>query len=304
MRILLALLACAVTANAGDPFVMVLGIAQDAGYPQAACAKDCCQAVWKDPAKRRFATSIAIVDPDSRQRWLIDCSPAFPDQLRLLGDVAKPVGNPGIAGVFLTHAHIGHYAGLIHLGREVIGSKSVPVHVMPRMKTFLQRNGPWSQLIRLNNIDLRAISAGQTIKLNERVGITPFVVPHRDEFSETVGYRIDGPRQSVLFIPDIDKWEKWDQAIESHLKQVDVAYLDGTFYDDGELPNRSMSEIPHPFIAESMERFSKLPLRERAKVRFIHLNHTNRALRPDSAARKNIESSGMRVARQGEQFDL
>jgi len=304
MRILLALFLCAVTAPAGEPFLVVLGIAQDAGYPQAACAKDCCRAVWKNPAKRRYATSLAIVDPDSRQRWLIDCTPAFPDQLRLLDEVAKPVGNPGIAGVFLTHAHICHYAGLIHLGREVIGSKSVPVHVMPRMKTFLRQNGPWSQLVRLNNIDLQPIAAGQPIKLNDRVSITPFVVPHRDEFSETVGYRIVGPRKSALFIPDIDKWEKWDQAIESLLKQVDIAYLDGTFYGDGELPNRSMSEIPHPFIAESMKRFSELPLRERGKVRFIHLNHTNRALRPDSAARKNIEATGMRVARQGEKIDL
>jgi pyrroloquinoline quinone biosynthesis protein B len=289
---------------AADPFVVVLGIAQDAGYPQAACNKDCCLAVWKKPELRRFASSIAIVDPDSGERWLIDCTPAFPNQLRLLDEVAKPSGSPGISGVFLTHAHIGHYAGLIHLGREVIGSKSVPVHVMPRMKTFLERNGPWSQLVRLNNIDLRPITADKPIALNHRLSITAFVVPHRDEFSETVGYRIEGPKRSALFIPDIDKWERWDRDIESSLKQVDVAYVDGTFYAEGELPNRSMSEIPHPFIVESMKRFGKLPAVERSKIRFIHLNHTNPALRSGGDARRKIEGAGMKVAEQGNRFGL
>ena len=89
-------------ATAADPFVVVLGIAQDAGYPQAACAKECCQAAWKNPELRRSATSIAIVDPDSGERWLIDCTPSFPTQLRLLDDIAVPAGNPGITGVFLT----------------------------------------------------------------------------------------------------------------------------------------------------------------------------------------------------------
>lgn len=304
MRFLLVLLVFVAVARADDPYIVVLGIAQDAGYPQAACKKECCQAVWLDPSRRRFVSSLAIVDPESKQRWLIDCTPSFPDQLQLLDQMAEPAGNPGITGVFLTHAHIGHYAGLIHLGREVIGSKSVPVHVMPRMKTFLQGNGPWSQLIRLNNIDLRPMDADRAIRLNQRISITPFIVPHRDEFSETVGFKIDGPRKSVLFIPDIDKWERWSRKIEDELKQVDVAYLDGTFYADGELPNRAMSQIPHPFIAESMGRFDRLPGGERKKVRFIHLNHTNPALRPDSLANKAIEKAGMQVAKQGERFNL
>ena len=304
MRVLLTLIGFVLPALAADPYVVVLGNAQDAGYPQAACTKDCCKEVWKDPSKRRFATSLAVVDPETRQRWLIDCTPHFPDQLRILDGIASPKGNPGITGVFLTHAHIGHYAGLIHLGREVIGSKSVPVHVMPRMKKFLTHNGPWSQLVRLNNINLQAIAADEPIKVNRRITVTPFTVPHRDEFSETVGFKITGPKRSILFIPDIDKWERWTRNIESQLEQVDIAYVDGTFYADGELPNRAMSEIPHPFIAESIGRFSRLAKPERSKIRFIHLNHTNPALRPDSTARQEIAKSGMSVADQGERQSL
>ena len=290
--------------HAAKPFVAVLGIAQDAGYPQAACIKNCCRETWNNPDRRRFATSLAVVDPDSGERWLLDCTPSFPDQLRLLDKLAKPRANPGINGVFLTHAHIGHYAGLIHLGREVIGSQGVPVYAMPRMKQFLARNGPWSQLVRLNNIDLHPVQADQAVQLNKRISITPFLVPHRDEFSETVGFKIEGPNSSALFIPDIDKWERWSRDIESMVKQVDVAYLDGTFFADGELPNRSMSEIPHPFIVESMKRLAKLPAQERSKIRFIHLNHTNPAMNPQSKARKRIQATGMKVAEQGGRFEL
>ncbi|MDB4458997.1 MBL fold metallo-hydrolase [bacterium] len=292
------------SAPATSPYLIVLGTAQDAGYPQAGCAKDCCKPAWRDASTRRFPTSIALVDPISKERWMFDCTPSFPFQLRLLDDIEKHESTPDLNGIFLTHAHIGHYTGLVHLGREVIGSKSVPVYAMPRMKSFLKQNGPWSQLLRLNNIDIRPLAADKSIRLNARLSVTPFLVPHRDEFSETVGFRIDGPEISVLFIPDIDKWGKWSRQIEDQLKQVDVAYLDGTFYAEGELPNRAMSEIPHPFIVESMKRFKKLHAIERNKVRFIHMNHTNPALRKNSKAHASIKKSGMHVAEQGEQLDL
>ena len=311
MRTLLTFLAAlaafapgAKAAPIASPYLVVPGVAQDAGYPQAGCAKERCKPAWNDAARRRFPTSMGLVDPVSGERWIIDCTPSFPAQLHLLADSSQSEKTPGLTGVFLTHAHMGHDTGLVHLGREAIGSRSVPVCAMPRMKSFLNRNGPWSQLVKLNNIELRPLAADQTLRLNARLSVTPFLVPHRDEFSETVGFKIDNPDQSVLFIPDIDKWEKWPRRIEDALKRVDAAYLDGAFFAEGELPHRSMAEIPHPFIAESMRRFKNLPARERNKVRFIHLNHTNPALQMNSAARAEIKQSGMHVAKQGERLDL
>jgi pyrroloquinoline quinone biosynthesis protein B len=175
------------------------------------------------------------------------------------------------------------------------------------MATFLRENGPWSQLVRYENIVVEALTAGTAVPVNERLTVTPFLVPHRQEYSEVVGYRIDGPRRSVLYIPDIDKWEDWDsqgERIEEIIAGVDVAYLDGTFYDLNEIPGRDMSAFPHPFIALSMERFATLPAAERAKVRFIHLNHTNPALNGTSEARLEIERRGFRVAQEGERIDL
>jgi pyrroloquinoline quinone biosynthesis protein B len=162
-------------------------------------------------------------------------------------------------------------------------------------------------LVRYENIVVEPLADGRAVALNERLTITPFLVPHRQEYSEVVGFRIDGPRSAVLYIPDIDKWEDWDARgvrIEEVVASVDVAYLDGTFYDLNELPGRDMSAFPHPFIAHTMDRFATQPAAERAKVRFIHLNHTNPALFDTSAALRKIERRGFRVAREGERIAL
>lgn len=292
------------TGNGESPFVIVLGVAQDAGFPQAACRKDCCKRAWGDPSARRGAACLAVVDPVTRQRWLFDCTPDFREQLRLLDEAAPPRGPLGIDGILLTHAHIGHYTGLMHLGREVIGALAAPVYAMPRMRFFLESNGPWDQLVKLKQIEIRRLAAGQPARLNQRITATPFLVPHRDEYSETVGFQIRGPQRTVVYLPDIDKWERWTTKIEDIIAAADVAYLDGTFFADGELPGRDISQIPHPFVSESIERFRKLPASERKKVRFIHFNHTNPLLSPKSKAVETVRRAGHGVARQGERIEI
>ena len=285
--------------------LIVLGIAQDAGFPQAACAKECCAAAWKDPSLGKHATSIAVVDRKSGQRWLFECTPDFPTQLRTLDEFAAPKSKqPGLDGIFLTHAHIGHYTGLIHLGREVIGADATPVYTMPRMSKFLTNNGPWSQLVELKNISLQSIAKDKTVQLNDRISVTPFQVPHRDEFSETVGFRIQGPNKVAVFLPDIDKWNKWDQKIEDVIENCDVAYLDGSFFENGEIPGRDMKLIPHPFVTESIKRFESLEEEQRNRIRFIHFNHTNPVLQAESAAEGKVKRAGMNVAAEGETFGL
>lgn len=293
------------------PFVFVLGTAQDAGYPQAGCRKDCCKDAWQDPQLSRYATSLAVCDPVSNQAWLLDCSPDFKHQLRMIeqmdvaeGTSVESLSGYQLSGIFLTHAHIGHYAGLIHLGREVMGASQIRVYAMPRMQRFLTSNGPWDQLVSLKNIQLEPLQADIAVKLNDRLSITPILVPHRDEYSETVGFVIQGPNRRVLYIPDIDKWSRWDRRIEDIVEGVDVAYLDGTFFGNGEIPGRDLSEIPHPFIQESLQRFGGLPAAIRRRVRFIHLNHTNPALQAHSAARRIIDETECNVAEQGEKTEL
>ncbi len=295
---------CAEPGDSESPQLIVLGIAQDAGYPQAGCAKECCVGPWTDHNQRRYVAALAVTDPASNQRWLLDATPDIKDQIRLLDEMNAGHQLTPLDGIFLTHAHIGHYTGLMQLGREVMGAKSIPVFAMPRMVSYLTNNGPWSQLVSLNNIVLQPLSDKKAVKCSKSIRITPFLVPHRDEFSETVGYHIEGPNRSAIYIPDIDKWEKWDESIEEWIAKVEIALLDGTFFANGEIPGRDMAQIPHPFIEESMQRFATLPERERNKIYFIHLNHTNPALAPDSDAQKQIKQAGFKLAEQGQIFGL
>ncbi|WP_222845785.1 MBL fold metallo-hydrolase [Flavilitoribacter nigricans] len=281
------------------PYLKVLGIAQDGGYPHAACEKDCCVPAWGEPSRRKMVSCIAVIDPASGRNWMLDATPDFKDQQHLL----KAETGQDLSGIFLTHAHIGHYTGLMQLGREVIGTDQVPVYAMPRMLDYLQTNGPWSQLVSLNNIALQPLHADSSVQLTPEIRVTPFRVPHRDEYSETVGYRIDGPDRSAIFIPDIDKWEKWDRSIDSLIGTVDHAFLDGTFFQNGEIVGRDMSEIPHPFIRESMGRFQSAGI-DPERVVFIHFNHTNPVMQANSPERQEVRKAGFSVAEEGEVWPL
>ena len=286
------------------PFVEMLGVTQDGGHPQAGCQDSCCAAAWADPRLGHRVASMAILDPISNQRWVIDASPDFPIQLRSLDETMPVPDGIGLDGVLLTHAHIGHYVGLMHLGREALGATNVPVYAMPKMRRFLEENGPWELLGRLGNIDIIPLQANQEMKLNERISILPIPIPHRSEYTETVGFVVQGPDRSVLYIPDIDKWGRWRTPIEDVIATVDRAYLDGTFFADGEIKGRSMADIPHPFVMESIERFEALESFEKDKIRFFHLNHTNPLLNPASSEWALVRDQGMHVAVRGERMVL
>ena len=284
----------------GDrPYVVVLGIAQDGGAPHAGCEKRCCIELLES-SKREKVSSIGIVNPLTKQSWLFDATPDFPSQYRILTENH----NTELVGIFLTHAHMGHYTGLLHLGKEVMGKKNVPVYVMSRMKRFLETNGPWSQLVTLKNINLKLIENNKYIKIGEQLFIEPFLVPHRDEYSETVGYRIIGNEKSLAFIPDIDKWEKWHGSIFQLVLNTDILLIDGTFYSQNEIPHRNMAEIPHPFIIETMETLSELNSENRDKIHFIHFNHSNPAIKDNSPAYHTIRSKRFNLAREGDRFNL
>lgn len=275
--------------------LVVLGTVQDAGAPHIGCSKKCCEELWSKPDPSLKVVSLGIVDFDNDKTYIVEATPDFPEQLALLNDMAGREQTQMPDGIFITHAHIGHYTGLMFLGREAKGAKKVPVYGMPKFQEFLRTNGPWDQLVRIENIELKSFEKGRA-QLSESLTIRPFIVPHRDEYSETVGFVISGTDQDVLFIPDIDKWSKWEEDIIDKVAEVDVAYLDATFFDAKEINNRDIAEIPHPFVIESMELFDDLPRTEKEKINFIHLNHTNPLLKPKSQEFKQVESAHFKVA--------
>ncbi|WP_291844342.1 MBL fold metallo-hydrolase [Maricaulis sp.] len=287
--------------------LIVLGVGQDGGVPQLGNSAD---PAWADPSLRRLATSIAVVDRAAGARYLFEATPDIREQLYRLDQVMPVTARPGLDGIFLTHGHIGHYTGLMFLGHESMGAHDVPVYAMPSMSAFLFANGPWDQLVRYDNIELEALQAGQPVELGD-VRVTAFEVPHRQEYTEVVGYHIAGPTRSAIFLPDIDSWEEWEMwedgaamRIEDLIATVDVAYIDATFFANGEIPGRDMSGFPHPFITHSMDRFADLPAGERAKIRFIHFNHTNPVRYPDAPERDVVEAAGFNLADEGERYCL
>ena len=272
---------------------MVLGTLQDAGSPQLLCEKECCAY----PKPNDYVACLGVID--STRALLFD---ATPDIVPQLSELLARSGTDRFS-IFLTHAHMGHYTGLIHLGREAANTNKVPVYAMPRMLEFLAKNGPWNQLLKLQNIVLNALENGVPRTLDNGVKVEPILVPHRDEYSETVGYYIKGPNKTALYIPDIDKWTEWEENILGLVPIVDYAFIDGTFFADGEIP-RPMSEVPHPFISESIALLKYLPETERKKVYFIHLNHSNPAREANFEGRKAAEELGFHFAEFGLEVDL
>jgi pyrroloquinoline quinone biosynthesis protein B len=248
------------------------------------------------------ATSLALIDPASKKKYIFEATPDFPEQLFMLEQEAS-TDEFELSGIFITHAHIGHYTGLMYLGREVIGADQMPVYVMPKMKRYLTNNGPWSQLIDLNNIELMTLNNRSVVELSN-LQVTPFIVPHRDEFSETVGFSIKGPNKTALFIPDINKWSQWERDIADQVQASDYALIDATFFNNGELPGRDMSKIPHPLVTETMDALSNLSKEHRAKVWFIHMNHTNPLLNLNSEQAKIVRAEGYNIASTGLRLSL
>jgi len=290
------------------PFLRVLGTVQDGGFPHAACNCTRCDAAREHPALRRRVSSLAVCLPGNSRVYLLDATPDIRRQLDSLTDV-RPwpegrVNRAPVDGVFLTHAHVGHYLGLAFFGFEAIHTRDLPVYCTRRMGAFLGSHAPWDQLVRLGNIRVRDVLPTEPVDLGDGVTITALPVPHRDEYADTVGFLIRGPRSRVLYVPDTDAWGSWSPPLPEIMENVDIAILDGTFYSTDELPGRSVSSIGHPLIVDSMDLLEAEMGDGRPRTYFTHLNHSNPALETDSPARREIEKRGFGILREGEDFPL
>ncbi len=286
------------------PYAIVLGIAQDGGYPQAGCRGSCCAPAWTDCTLRRHVACLGVVDPLTSRRYLIDATPDLPTQLHLLQAAAALDGESLVDGILLTHAHMGHYTGLMHLGPEAAAARGVRVYAMPRLRRFLEANSPWDALFGEGHLELCPLADGRIVELGAGLSAVPFLVQHRDEVSETVGFRIHGPEGSVSYIPDVDTIDGWSRSLQAELASSDAVLFDGTFYSASELPGRDLSQIPHPLITDTMARLTALPRSVRGKLRFTHLNHSNPLLRPGSPEAEEVIAAGFRIAAEGERIEL
>ena len=286
--------------------LFVLGIAQDGGLPHLGCERECCTKA-RASGRVEYPASLGLVDRrgDAPKLLLVEATPRVEEQAALLHEVANVHGRgrTPVDAIMVTHAHIGHYLGLALFGREVVGAKHLPVWCSPRFGDYLRGHGPWQQLVSLGQIDVKSFVVGESFSPWSGIEVRAMAVPHRDEFSDTMAYVISGPNRSALFVPDVDAWDRAPGLLERLLEGVEVAYLDGTFFDGSELPERNLSEIRHPLITRTMDKLAAVAAKHPGRIRFLHLNHTNPALH-DEGVRRSITSRGFAVAVMGEGVQL
>ena len=281
----------------------VLGRAQDGGVPHIGCAKACC-AQARVSGHQEFPTCLGIHDTQTDKLLLIEATPAIESQVALLRELSGVDESHNLFdALLLTHAHIGHYAGLMQLGKECATTHEIPTYVTTRMGAFLTSNAPWSQLVEDKNIELHIIEPSVPFSPLNGLTVEAIQVPHREDFSDTIAFKIYGPNLTLLFVPDIDCWGDNEQLFEHLLTNVDIAYIDATFYNGRELPNRDVRSIPHPLMIDSMDILQKFADSKPGAVRFIHLNHTNPAFN-DSDIQTEIMNRGFRIAEQGDLITL
>jgi pyrroloquinoline quinone biosynthesis protein B len=281
---------------------LVLGSIQDGGLPQAGCWTERCDRARLDP---RYVASLAIVEEVSGRAWLVDASPDLIRQMDLIpGDAfrRRASARRPFEGILLTHAHMGHYLGLALLGREALAIEPTPCFCTERMARFLSTNGPWDLMVREGRLDLRVLQPDRPVSLASGLDVTALAVPHREEYSDTVGFVFQGARASLLYLPDINGWDEWDRDIAEVVAGVDVAMVDSSFYSMDELPGRDQSEVPHPLVVDTMRRLG--PLTGEHRIVLTHLNNSNPLLDEEGPEREFALAAGFEVARAGQRFDL
>ena len=282
--------------------IYILGTVQDGGFPHTGCNEQCCKQAWSNFLLRRNIASIAIIDHNVKKYWIIEITPDFKIQYQMITEYLND--QYSFSGIFLTHSHIGHYSGLLELGLEVLNTNNIPVYVMPQLLKFLKSNASINFLFQSKNIISLEITENKTNQLSDNLSIASFLVPHRNEMSETVGYNIKTKDTSIIYIPDIDAWSDWDTNIIDVIKKHDLLFIDGTFYNKNELKNRNMKNVPHPSVLESMELFKDLDYRDKNKIYFTHLNHTNKLLQIDSIEHKQLLKKHFNVLKDEMVFNI
>jgi pyrroloquinoline quinone biosynthesis protein B len=278
--------------------VFMLGAAQDGGFPQFGCYCPNCSRVYDGSVPSDTAVSLAIIDRAAGRWFLVEAAPQLHEQWGMLaGKVAGLV----LSGVFLTHAHVGHYPGLLFLGKEGMNASGLPLYASSEMHMFLQSNEPWGVMYKNGNFARVDLQEHVSIKLTDGVSITPQFVAHRRDFTDTCAFTIFGPKRRVFFCPDIDSWEGMVPDLPTILSTVDIAMIDATFYDNNELPGRDMKTIPHPRVVQTLSILrgnSPPPGTSRAQTVLIHLNHSNR-LWVDEELQETLKEDGILVGCKG-----
>ena len=297
------------SARAGEIYALVLGSVQDAGLPQVGCYTDRCEEgrALHAAGRGRYVSSLALVEPEAERFYLVDATPDITRQIDVIAEPAfrrRAADRRPFDGIFLTHAHIGHYTGLAVLGNEGLGIRDTPVYCTRAMAELLASNQPWAFLVDQGRIQPRPLDLDRWHRIDEHLEVQLWKVPHRDELADTVGFVFRGPAGTLLFLPDINSWALWERDVAETVASVDVALLYGSFWSADEVPGRAVEDIPHPLIPWTMDALQGVVDRGDARVVLTHLNNSNPALDENGPQQAEIRRRGFELAREGMRFDL
>jgi pyrroloquinoline quinone biosynthesis protein B len=293
----------------GEVYALVLGSVQDGGLPQVGCYTSRCDEgrALHAAGRGRFVTSLAVIEPEAERFYLVDATPDITRQIDLVAEPAfrrRAAERRPFDGIFLTHAHVGHYAGLAVLGNEGLGIRDTPVYCTQAMAAFLASNQPWRFLVDQGRLQLHPLGLDRWHRVDDHLEVQLWKVPHRDEFSDTVAFVFRGPEASVLYLPDINSWARWDRDVAATVAGVDVAVLDGSFWSMDELPGRAVEDVPHPLMTQTMDVLQDVVDRGASRVVLTHLNNSNPALDEGGPEQAEVARRGFEIAREGMRFPL
>jgi pyrroloquinoline quinone biosynthesis protein B len=125
------------TLNITETSLIVLGTIQDGGSPHIGCKKDCCRNLFLNSDESRKVVSLGLIIPEHNKKYIFEATPDLPEQMKILRNYSAFGEKETPDGIFLTHAHMGHYTGLMYLGKAAMNADNVPVYAMPlRLITF------------------------------------------------------------------------------------------------------------------------------------------------------------------------
>ena len=278
----------------------LLGTAQDGGLPQAGCQQQCC--IDLPLSAHRYPVSLGLVDQEGNGH-LIDTTRHLAGQLSIWK-------HPPLSSIFLTHAHFGHVDGLGLLGKETMNAHDLNLHVSSSMFHLMEETPQWALMLAQGVFSEQVFMHNDRIVLSDELRVEPVHVPHRAELSDMHAFVVRGPNHSLLYLPDHDDW---DSTLKRHqctsirewlnVLEVDIALIDGTFWDMDELPALRQNNVPHPPVCDTLNRLGNRTEGD-PEIFFIHLNHTNPLHDENSEASRKVQSMGWGVAKQGQQFTL
>ena len=278
--------------------VTVLGISQDGGHPQPGCLRSCCANITEP----HYPVSLGIRSSEGTN-LLIEAT-------RHLGDQFTIWGQTKVDHLLLTHAHLGHVDGLGLFGREAIAARGIELHVSDDMYHLIDRTPQWNLMIQQGVFNLQTFTAGDVVFSQGELSIEAVRIPHRAELSDMHAFIIRGKSKSLLFLTDHDTWKETlavhnCSTIRELLGKlnVDIAFIDGTFWSEDELAGRNQETVPHPPVLQTLKMLGEKKQGD-PEIIFTHLNHTNPLYNRDSEQYAEVKRLGWSVAHQGQRFTL